>query len=470
MTYHPITSRFAPSPTGLIHVGNGRTALFNYLFAKSQQGRFLLRIEDTDAARSRLEYVQALLEDMQWLGLGWEGGQQLDQLCRQSLRADIYAQYFAQLERAGLGYLCFCTPTELAMQRKRQTARGEPPRYDGRCAQLSAEQIQARLEQGVPSTLRFRVPAAKTVVVDDLIRGEQRFETDQIGDFIIRRGDGTPAFFFCNAVDDALMGVTHVLRGEDHMANTPRQLLLLEALDLTAPRYGHMPLIVGEDGAPLSKRHGSFALADLRAAGYLPLAILNYLARLGHHYEADHLLDQAELIAGFRLSAIGRAPARFEVSQLRHWQKLAVMGLSTSQFLHWIGEDLTQRIPESVREAFVAIVRPNVVLPADVAHWVRIVYMEPTAINPMMEEVVKSAGATFFTSAWQAYVDADRQAGPFLNRLKELTGVRGKALFEPLRLALTGESQGPELRDLLQLIPPQSVQMRLQKCAELAAR
>jgi glutamyl-tRNA synthetase len=313
------------------------------------------------------------------------------------------------------------------------------------------------------------VPAGKTVLVDDLIRGEQRFESDQIGDFIIRRGDGTPAFFFCNAVDDALMGITHVLRGEDHMANTPRQLLLLEALSLPAPRYGHMPLIVGEDGAPLSKRHGSFALVDLRAAGYLPLAILNYLARLGHHYETDHLLEQAELITGFRLSAIGRAPARFEVAQLRHWQKLAVMGLSTPQFLDWLGEGLMQRIPEPAREAFVAIVRPNVVLPADAAHWVRIVYEDPAAVSPALEEVVKKAGAAFFTSAWQAYLDADCKPAPFLERLKQLTGVRGKALFEPLRLALTGEAHGPELRDLLQLIPPESVQARLHKCAELAA-
>lgn len=469
MNNHQIASRFAPSPTGLIHVGNGRTALFNHLFARSQQGRFLLRIEDTDAARSRLEYVQALLEDMSWLGLDWDGAQQLDELCRQSQRSEIYAHYFNQLEQAGLGYPCFCTPAELAMQRKRQMARGEPPRYEGCCTQLSAAEVQARREQGMASTLRFRVPARKTVVVDDLIRGEQRFESDQIGDFIIRRGDGTPAFFFCNAVDDALMGVTHVLRGEDHMANTPRQLLLLEALNLSAPRYGHMPLIVGEDGAPLSKRHGSFALADLRAAGYLPQAILNYLARLGHHYETDYLLDQAGLSAGFRLSSIGRAPARFEVAQLRHWQKLAVLGLSTSQFLDWLGEDLALRIPEPAREAFVAIVRPNTVLPADAAHWMRIVYEEPVTVSPAMEDAVKKAGAVFFTSAWQAYVDADRQAAPFLERLKELTGVRGKALFEPLRLALTGEIHGPELRDLLQLIPPRSVQARLRQCAELAA-
>ncbi len=469
MTDHSITSRFAPSPTGLLHVGNARTALFNHLFARSQQGWFLLRIEDTDAARSRPEYVQALLEDLRWLGLDWDGALQLDELCRQSQRGEIYARYFDALEQAGLGYPCFCTPAELAMQRKRQLARGEPPRYDGRCAQLSSAEVQVRQEQGLTSTLRFRVPAGRTVLVDDLIRGEQRFESDQIGDFIIRRGDGTPAFFFCNAVDDASMGVTHVLRGEDHMANTPRQLLLLEALNLPPPRYGHMPLIVGEDGAPLSKRHGSFALADLRAAGYLPRAILNYLARLGHHYETDLLLDPAGLSGGFRLSAIGRAPARFEVAQLRHWQKLAVMGLSTSQFLDWLGEGLMQRIPEPAREAFVAIVRPNVILPADAAHWVRIVYEEPAVASPALEDAVKKAGAAFFTSAWQAYVDADHGAASFIERLKELTGARGKALFEPLRMALTGEAHGPELRDLLQLIPPESVQARLHKCAELAA-
>ncbi|MCC8999105.1 MAG: glutamate--tRNA ligase, partial [Candidatus Contendobacter sp.] len=334
MTTKTIKTRFAPSPTGYLHLGNVRTALFNALLSQHWGGQFLLRIEDTDQERSRPEYVAALLEDLRWLGLDWQEGPEVggpQAPYAQSERAAIYAKYYQRLEAADQAYPCFCTPAELALSRKRQLAAGRPPRYTGTCARLSEAERRARRERGLQPTLRFQVPVAQTVEFIDRVRGPQRFASADIGDFVIRRADGAPQFFFANAVDDALMEVTHVLRGEDHLTNTPRQLLLLQALDLPAPEYGHLALIVGSDGGPLSKREGDLSLRELRAAGYLPEALLNYLARLGHSYECDSWMDPAELAAGFAPERLGRAPARYDAAQLLHWQSEAVRHTSPEQ-------------------------------------------------------------------------------------------------------------------------------------------
>ena len=269
-------------------MGNARTALFCALLATRDQGAFILRIEDTDAARSEPGLRRSQLrEDLAWLGLHWQEGPDVGGAkgpYRQSERGAIYADYLQQLADKGEVYPCFCTAVELEMARKAQLAAGQPPRYAGTCARLGTAEIEARLAKGLKPALRFRVPEQGETVFEDLVRGRQVFAHRDIGDFIIRRADGSPAFFFSNALDDALMGITHVLRGEDHLANTPRQLLLLAALGLPAPRYAHLSLIVGQGGAPLSKREGGGSLRELRAEGLLPEALLNYLARLGHTY------------------------------------------------------------------------------------------------------------------------------------------------------------------------------------------
>lgn len=278
-----VKTRFAPSPTGLLHLGNVRTALFNALYARHGGGVFLLRIEDTDLERSRGEYILSLMEDMHWLGLDWQEGPEADDThgpYAQSQRGEIYRRYFDELEEQGLAYPCFCSQRELELSRKTQLASGRPPRYAGTCAHLTAEERQKRLDKGIQPTLRFRVENGAVVQFNDLVRGPQAFPTDDIGDFVIRRAEGSAAFFFSNAIDDALMDVTHVLRGEDHLTNTPRQILLQQALGLATPHYGHISMIVGADGAPLSKRTGSRSVRELREAGYLPLAVVNYLARL----------------------------------------------------------------------------------------------------------------------------------------------------------------------------------------------
>ena len=317
-------TRFAPSPTGELHLGNARTALFNYLLARQSGGRFLLRIEDTDRERSLEAHTGALMNELRWLGIEWDAGPDREDArgpYRQSERSPLYARYFAALEGAGAVYPCYCTSAELELARRAQLASGRPPRYPGTCRDLTLEERARREAQGLPATLRYRVPSGERIEFHDFVHGPQSFLSDDIGDFVVRRTDGSAAFFFCNAIDDATQGVTLALRGEDHLANTPRQLLILAALALPAPQYGHVPLILAEDGAPLSKRHGAVSVREYRERGYLPLALLNHLFRLGHAPARHDLLAPQEMAQAFAPEHLGRAPARFDATQLTMWQK-----------------------------------------------------------------------------------------------------------------------------------------------------
>jgi len=460
-----IKTRFAPSPTGYLHLGNARTALFNSLLARHEGGVFLLRIEDTDRERSRPEHLQALVEDLAWLGLEWQeghpgGGGHGPYL--QSERGATYRQYFDALLDADLAYPCFCTPEQLALSRKAQRAAGRPPRYAGTCARLSREEAAARLDGGEQATLRFRVPPGEAIAFEDLVRGPQRFASGQIGDFIIRRADGSPAFFFSNAVDDALMGVTHVLRGDDHLSNTPRQLLILKVLGLRTPRYGHISLIVGDDGAPLSKRHGSTSVRDLRETGYLPEAVVNYLARLGHAYPAPTLLGLDELAAGFEIGRLASAPARFDDAQLGYWQHEAMLALATEALLGRLPEDARALIPEDSRDEFVEVVRENIQFPEETGQWARRLFGEGEGAEPEVAAVMSDAGAEFYRSALEALGTAPEDFKAFADRVKVATGAKGKALFQPLRAALTSALDGPELRRVYELLGPARVRQRLE--------
>ncbi|MDS4028326.1 MAG: glutamate--tRNA ligase [Candidatus Contendobacter sp.] len=464
MTTEIVKTRFAPSPTGYLHLGNVRTALFNALLARRWDGRFLLRIEDTDLERSRPEYVTALLADLRWLGLDWQEGPEVGGArgpYAQSERAAVYADYYRRLESADRAYPCFCAPAELALSRKAQLSAGRPPRYVGPCARLSAVERRERLERGLRPTLRFRVPAGRTVEFTDRVRGPQRFASDDIGDFVIRRADGTPQFFFANAVDDALMGITHVLRGEDHLTNTPRQLLLLEALDLPAPEYGHLALIVGADGGPLSKREGDLSLRELRAAGYLPEALLNYLARLGHVYEQDEWLEPVDLAAGFALERLGRAPARYDAAQLLHWQNEAVRRANQDRLWDWMGTVVHRSVPSHRRDEFIAAIRPNIRFPADAVFWAERLFSADLTPSADGRAVIAAAGSAFFVHALAAYAQHGVAYQPLVEALKQRTGLKGKHLFMPLRAALTGETHGPELARVLGLLPPELARRRL---------
>lgn len=449
-------TRFAPSPTGYLHLGNMRTALFNALIARHAQGVFLLRIEDTDAARSEDIFMDALMEDLNWLDLKWQEGPE-----RQSHRHEIYNNYYKQLTDKKLAYPCFCSDEHLKLSRKLQVSAGQPPRYDGRCARLKPEEVEKKIAAGEPHTLRFRIPVGETIAFKDLVQGEKLFKTDDIGDFIIRREDGSPAFMFCNAIDDSLMGVTHAMRGEDHLTNTPRQLLILKALGMPTPDYGHFALITGSDGGPLSKRNGSQSIRDLREQGVWPLALLNYLARLGHTYEDNALMSLDELSAKFEIDHLGRAPARFDMNQLLHWQGEVFKSKSVEEIWEWMGEDVHKLVPADKKQAFVELVAPNVILKKDALVWAQRAFGHDILFNLEDEckTVLSETDAGFFRHAKQA-VEHSEDYPAFMNALKASTPAKGKQLFQPLRVALMGTLNGPELEKWFSLLGKESVEER----------
>lgn len=467
MSHGPITTRFAPSPTGELHLGNARTALFSFLFTRHHGGRFVLRIEDTDTERSREAYTIALMEDLRWMGLDWDAGPGKEVPgveYRQSRRGQIYARHSAALDARGLTYPCYCTPLELEMSRKAQLAAGRPPRYAGTCRDLSAEARVRKSAQGISPTTRFRVPTGKRVEFADMVHGFQSFATDDIGDFILRRADGSAAFFFSNAIDDSEMAITHVLRGEDHLTNTPRQLLVLEALELRAPTYGHLSLLVGADGSPLSKRHGATSVREFRERGYLPSALNNHLFRLGHSSSENGVLDPQAMARAFTVKHLGRAPARFEESQLNVWQREVAHHMPLEESERWLAAETPGDIDAERRRAFIAAIRPNVLLPKDVARWRDVVFGPSPQLDDAALARVREAGAPFFRAAAQAAA-AGGTLSAIVDAVKAATGAKGQALWKPLRLALTGASEGPELEPLLRAMTDHSIRERLDRFA-----
>jgi len=456
-----VITRFAPSPTGVLHLGNARTALFSHLWARKSGGKFILRIEDTDAERSQARFQDQLMADMRWLGLDWDEGPDVggpSAPYSQSERGEFYRSLYAQLAARDLAYPCYCTAEDLELSRKVQRMSGKPPRYAGTCRGLTAAQRAEREGRGLKPTLRFAVPGDLTIEFTDAVHGPQRFSSNDIGDFIIRREDGTPAFFFCNAVDDSAMGVTQVLRGDDHLANTPRQIMLLEALGMRCPAYGHLGLLVGEDGAPLSKRHGSASAHEFRERGFLSIAVLNHLFRLGHASDVDGWLTAADMPTHFRPEHLGRAPARFEESQLLHWQKESLERMSAADVRAWLAADDSMQ--------FIELVRHNVVLPADAIPWRTVVQGELAPLGAEEQRVIAAAGPEFFAAAASAYEQSNADLKVLTTILKERTGRKGADLFMPLRVALTGQLHGPELAQLLKLMSPETARRRLQSHAQ----
>ncbi|MCH9643469.1 MAG: glutamate--tRNA ligase [Gammaproteobacteria bacterium] len=465
-----IKTRFAPSPTGLVHMGNIRTALFNDLFVKHHKGTFLLRIEDTDRERSKAEYTEQLQQDLQWLELNWQEGPGRDEgngPYRQSARQSIYDDYYKRLEQAGNVYPCFCSEEELQLMRKVQRASGRPPRYAGTCRNLSDEQIEEKLAAGLNPTLRFAVPENEVIAFEDMVRGSMRFESNDIGDFIVRRTDGTSPFMFCSVIDDALMKVTHVLRGEDHITNTPRQLMILQALGLPEPTYGHIALIVAADGSPLSKRHGSKSVVELREQGYLPIAINNYLARLGHYYGHDNLLSLEQLAEQFKVKSLSKSPAKFNLEQLHYWQKEAVLHADMECLDEWLKDVVADRVPLEHRRTFLDAVHANILFPEDAKLWVAVFFGSLAAFDDEQREMLKEAGAEYFSEALNAYQQHGEDVKSITNHLKEKLGLKGKALFMPLRVALTGQQHGPELVKVMTLLSDDTIRERLQNAKDL---
>lgn len=466
-------TRFSPSPTGMMHLGNARAALFSALYARQKNGAFILRIEDTDAERSAEKYIEALEDDLHWLGVHWQEGPGIGGEFGpyfQSQRQDIYAKYYEILDGKKLMYPCFCSDQELLLARKRSLAKGLPPRYLGTCKKLSAEEITQKIAAGKKPAWRFIVPDEETIEFIDVVKGAQRFNTHDIGDFIIRRADGSSPFLFCNAIDDALMQVTNVLRGEDHLSNTPRQILILNALGLPIPSYGHLSLIVGDDGAKLSKRHGSSCVSDIRDAGFLPEAIMNYLARLGHVCESPSLLRFDELAKQFTLEKLSKSPARFDMTQLMYWQKNAVLAKTNEELWRWVGEKVRNHVPLDQQDLFMRSIRNNIEFPHDAERWASILYHDKVNFDEVSSAAIKEAGEQFFVEAETAVNKYGTDIKQVLNEMKQTLNVSGKKLFMPLRAALTGRTDGPEMASIAEILGQKHMLHRLQRAFKNAVQ
>lgn len=464
----PLKTRFCPSPTGLLHLGNARTALFSLLYALQANGSFLLRIEDTDQSRSTDEFTTQLQTDLQWLGLDWQEGpgkknpEANDALYFQSKRQGIYDQYYELLLEKKQAYHCFCSEAQLNISKRLQLAQGKAPRYAGTCRYLSLDEQNARIAAGETPVLRLHVPDGLVITFDDLVKGAQSFLSDDIGDFIIRRQDGTAPFMYCNAIDDALMGVTHVLRGEDHLSNTPRQRLILEFLDLPCPEYGHFALILGDDGSPLSKRHGSKNITQLREMGYHALAILNYLARLGHTaYPENQILSLAALGRLFDGTKISRSPSRFDEKQLLFWQKQVIAAQSEEDFWAWSGINVHSIVPADKQAFFIETIRYNVQFPDDVFAWARRFFDEKYKLTDENLLALPAADNLFYSFLQEGIIQHAGEYAAVCQFLKEKWGQTGKRLFEPLRLLFTDSLKGPELKNVFNLMGTEYMQKRV---------
>jgi glutamyl-tRNA synthetase len=466
--------RFAPSPTGHLHVGNARTALFNWLLARGAGATFVLRIEDTDVERSTLESEAAIVEDLRWLGLDWNEGPDIGGPCgpyRQSERLHLYESYANELIAERHAYRCFCTREQLDAERRAAVEAGQPARYSGRCRELTPEAAEARIAAGERPALRFRIPENREVVFTDAVRGQVRFHTEVIGDPVIVRGDGMPAYNFAVVVDDALMGITHVIRGEDHISNTPRQLLLYEALGFPPPAFAHLALVLGPDHSPLSKRHGATSVAEFRAKGYLPEALVNYLALIGwsprsgaadgRSADDAELMPLAELARRFSLDKVGLSAGVFDEEKLawanRHYLKQASPGrLAELSVPFFVGAGIAMTpTPDGLE--FLASVVPIASMSVDRLDQVppRLSFLfdydaaRTLATSSVCEEM-QSEGARAVCEALASVLEAaprlDRERfRAAANEVKVRTGQKGRALFHPIRLALTGRPEGPEL-------------------------
>jgi glutamyl-tRNA synthetase len=429
-----VTVRFAPSPTGRLHAGNIRTALFNALFARKTGGEFILRLDDTDRDRSTEEFARGIEEDLSWLGVEWA------KKVRQSDRFDLYGEAVATLKASGRLYPAYETQEELELKRKRQLARARPPVYDRAALKLTAEE-KAKLEaEGRKPHWRFLLEQ-RDVVWDDLVRGRQHVDAASLSDPVLVREDGSYLYTLPSVVDDIDLAISHVIRGEDHVANTAPQIQLFEALGAEPPAFGHHSLLVGADGQALSKRDRSLAIEGLRAEGIEPLAVASYVAMLGTSDAVAPHASLDDLVPGFDFSKLSRAPSRFDPHELR---------LLNARLLHMLPfgavADRLRAMGMAGGKDFWEAVKGNLAVLADAKHWWEVV---SGTLQPVIEDakLCREAAALLPPEPWD-----ETTWSIWSSAIKQATGAKGKALFQPLRLALTGREHGPELKLLLPLI------------------
>ncbi|XQY92011.1 glutamate--tRNA ligase [Metabacillus sp. HB246100] len=473
--------RYAPSPTGHLHIGNARTALFNYLFAKNQGGKFIIRIEDTDKKRNIEGGEESQLKYLKWLGIDWDesidvGGNYGPY--RQSERTEIYKELYEELLEKGLAYKCYCTEDELEKEREEQIARGETPQYSGKHAHLTVEE-QAELEaQGLKPSIRFRVPANKVFRFNDMVKGDISFESEGMGDFVIVKKDGTPTYNFAVAVDDHLMNISHVLRGEDHISNTPKQIMIYEAFGWDIPLFGHMTLIVNENRKKLSKRDESIIqfIEQYEALGYLPDALFNFITLLGWSPGGEEeVFPKEKLIEIFDANRLSKSPAVFDTQKLAWMNNQYIKQLEVDQVISLalphlvkagkVSENMTEEETERIHQ-LIALYQEQMSYGEEIVELTELFFKEEISYNREAKEVLEGEQVP---DVLKAFLQEVKQLEDFsadqlkasIKAVQKATGQKGKNLFMPIRVAITGQTHGPDLPKSIAVLGQQTVISRL---------
>ena len=470
--------RFAPSPTGYLHIGNARTALFNYLFARKNNGKFILRIEDTDKERSKKEYENAIIEDLKWLGIEWDEGPDIGGSYgpyRQSERIHIYREFAEKLLKEGYVYKCYCTKEELEQMRNNALEKGLPPGYDGRCRNLTREKISEYEREGRSYVLRLKVPQ-ETIEINDLIRGKVLFEGENITDFVIMKSDGTPTFNFAVVIDDYLMKITHVIRGEDHLSNTPKHILIFRAIKAEIPQFAHMSMTLGPDRTRLSKRHGATSVRAYRENGYLPEAFFNYIALLGWGTtESKEIFTKDQLINEFSIERCHKASAIFDPEKLL-WMnslyirnanleriyKLSIPFLKEANLINSIDIEKEEYIKKAI-----LLEKEKIKTLKDIPYLIEFFLKEPEYEKEGYEKLINNETKKFLSEIVNIFENMnDFKRDEIENKVREYCkekNIKTPMVFHPLRFAVSGRTKGPDLFGMIELLGKDKVIERIKK-------
>ena len=476
--------RYAPSPTGHIHVGNARTAIFNYLYARHEGGTFIMRLDDTDLERSTEANIDSMLDDIRWLGLDWdEGFLKGGDLgpYRETERKPLYDKYLQQLLDEDKAYRCFCTKDEVEAERHKAEAEHRIYRYGGTCAHLSADQVAQNIAEGKPYVIRLRIPV-EDVVVHDLIRGDVQFKSEEFDDFVIARQNGIPIYNFATVIDDALMNITHIIRAEEHLSNTPRQVFIYRALGFEVPEFAHVSLILAPDHSKLSKRHGAVSVGEYRLEGYLPEALINYLVLLGWSPKDDReFFTVDELIKEFSLAGVGKSGAVFDKKKLTWMNHMYLGKKDAAGILAILKEDFAEEyaaafggLPEDKTLAAIDLTKGNAQVLPDLFRLARnIVQPDVSITDEKSQEVIGSPEARQVLQYLVEHFDAipfgqDNDAmSAWVEDLRNQIPLPARKLYSPIRVALFGSKDGPEIVKLFLMLEPDSIRRRLQKALAL---
>ncbi len=459
-----IVTRFAPSPSGYLHIGGARTALFNWLYARKHNGRFILRIEDSDAQRSTKESVDTILDSLKWLGMDWDLGPYY-----QTERGDIYREYIDKLVADGHAYYCDCSPEEVEAMREKAKAEGRKPMYNGRCRERN-------LSAGHRTVVRLKTPDTGTTVVEDGVKGNTAFQNDEIDDFIIQRSNGAPMYNFAVVVDDITMGVNTVIRGDDHLINTPKQILLYEALNADIPLFAHVPMVLGPDRKRLSKRHGAMSVGEYRTMGYLPDAVLNYLARLGWSFGDQEFFTKEELVAKFSLENLGTSAGMFDPDRLlnlnaKHIQAKAPYELAEHllPLLHERGVDAWN---DPFTQQVVATLQPRSKTLVEMADSALFYYKEDIEIEEKAKNKFLKTAAAEPLKKSADYIEqldsfTEKDLEDVFKKVMDETGLKFGKIAQPVRVALTGTTVSPGIFEMILALGQEKTVARIRSAVAL---